>query len=205
MITFKQFLADARLQYETGLTHTFKAAGQTFKVTVSGGEDAAKRLADKYAERKGIVKKSEWKRVGDREYVSEAYLVEGSKNPYQVRVETPGIATGDWMDISLNADSLEDIASAVGASPVDYKAHDKFGLHELVEFIEDNWIGPGPDGPGTSWDEIDMDVKSLKHDVLKISFTFSGVKMPRTVSKHTKKYGDEVKKRGVLTIMPGNA
>ena len=194
MITFKEFLEEARLRPDTGLTHTFKAAGQTFKVTVDGDEDDALRMADKYAERKGIKKKSDWKKVSAREYVAEGILVEGAKNPYQVRVETPGLATGDWKDISLNADSLEDIAGAVGASPVDYKAHDKFGLHELAEFIEDNWIGRGPDGPGTSWDEIDMDVKSLKHDVLKISFTFSGVNMRRK---------EDVVKKGVLTIMPG--
>lgn len=117
-----------------------------------------------------------------------------TKKPYQVRIETPGMATGDWKDVTLHADSLEDIARAVGASPVDTDAHDKFGLHQLVGFVED-WIGPGPDGHGTSWDEMDMDVKSLKDDVLKISWTFSGVNMRRK---------EDVIKSGVLTIMPGH-
>jgi hypothetical protein len=115
-----------------------------------------------------------------------------SKNPYQVRVDSKGI-TGDWKDIDLHADSLEAIAKAVGASPVDDKAHAGFGLHELVSQVQD-WIGPGPDGHGSTWDEMDFDVESLRNDVLKIKWTFSGMNMRRK---------EMVKKQGTITIMPG--
>lgn len=119
-------------------------------------------------------------------------LTEAKKLPYQVRVADGA----DWVDTTLNADSLEDIAAAVGASPADEKAHEKFGLFQLTPFIH-KWIGDGPDGYGKgagSWDEMDMDVKSLKDDVLKISWTFSGVNMRRK---------EDVVKKGVMTIMPG--
>lgn len=131
-----------------------------------------------------------------KQFLSEA----AGKKPYQVRVEStrPPI-TGDWKDVMLRADSLEDIAEAVAASPVDEKAHAKFGLSELVSFIHD-WVGPGPDGHGSTWDEMEFDVKSLSNDVLKLTWTFSGVNMRQKQGK----YGTPVTKSGVLTIMPGS-
>ena len=119
-------------------------------------------------------------------------LSEAKKLPYQIRVADGA----DWVDTTLNADSLEDIAAAVGASPVDEKAHNKFGLYQLTPFIH-KWIGDGPDGYGKdagSWDEMDMDVKSLGDDVLKIRWTFSGLNERRK---------DYITKTGVMTIMPG--
>lgn len=124
-------------------------------------------------------------------------LDEGQKTPYQIRIEsTGGWAVSDsWKDAHLYADSLDDIAAAVNASPVDEKAHEKFSLGELTEIVE-QWIGKGP-GPGdkTSWDEMDYYVKSHKDEVLKIGFEFSGV--------NTRDY-ETVAKKGIITIMPGN-
>ena len=123
------------------------------------------------------------------------------KKTYQVRVSTTH-TTGDWEDVDLHSDSLDDIEKAVSASPVDDKAHEKFGLHELTTCVE-KFIGDGPAGHGSTWDEMDFDVRSHAHDVLKISFTFSGVDMRGTRKKHNPdRYGEPVRKSGVITIMP---
>jgi hypothetical protein len=123
-------------------------------------------------------------------------LTEAKNMPYQVRV-----GSGDWKDIELQADSIEDIAKAVSASPMDDAAHEKFGLHQLTELVED-YIGVGPSGPGSSWDEIDFDVSSLKDDVLKLTYDFGGVNMKN--AKRDGGYGSPVHKSGIITIMPGN-
>ena len=120
-------------------------------------------------------------------------LNEAKKLPYQVRAADGA----DWVDTTLNANSLEDIAAAVGASAADEKSHAKFSLSQLTPFIQ-KWIGDGPDGYGKgagSWDEMDMDVKSMKDDVLKISWSFSGMNM---------RLKDMKSHKGVMTIMPGN-
>ena len=77
-------------------------------------------------------------------------LNEAKKLPYQVRVADGA----DWEDTPLAADSLEDIAAAVGASPVDEKTHAKFSLSQLTPFIH-KWIGDGPDGYGKDAVEAD--------------------------------------------------
>jgi len=116
-------------------------------------------------------------------------LTEAEKTGYQIKVDSA--VRGNWKDSHLNAASLDDIASAVSASPVDDQAHDKFNLSKLTTLVTD-FIGVGPGGQGTSWEEIDYDVVSLQDDVLKISWRFSGVKQSDT----------EVVKTGMITIMP---
>lgn len=113
---------------------------------------------------------------------------------YQVKIETN--SGGDWKDMTLYAASLQDIADSVESDD----AHDKFNLGELTSIVED-WIGDGP-GNGRfrgTWDEMDFDVKSLKDDVLKISWTFSGIDM--SLAK-INKGGTEVTRKGVISIMP---
>jgi hypothetical protein len=125
-----------------------------------------------------------------------------SKNMYQVKIESG--SGGDWKDLELWADSLEDIVTSVTASPRDTDAHAKFDISQLTEIVE-GWIGDGPDSDGKGWDEMDFDVKSHRDGVLKLSYHFSGVSMRKTRLKNNpEKYGEEVKKSGVITIMPGN-
>lgn len=114
-----------------------------------------------------------------------------AKTAFQIRV-----ASGDWKDLKLHFDDLKDIADRInhplhGAGKTD--------LGALTGVVQD-YIGVGPDGPGTSWDEMDFDVKSLSDDVLKVTYTFSGVNMRQKQGK----YGTPVSKTGVITIMPGN-
>jgi hypothetical protein len=123
-------------------------------------------------------------------------LRESKGTMYQVRVETQ--AGGDWKDMKLGASSIEDIADSVSASTHDTKAHNKFDVSELTEIIED-FIGSSPSGKSDStWDEMDIDVKSLKHDVLKLSFTFGGTLPARKGEKYRTPY----EKNGTITIMP---
>lgn len=127
---------------------------------------------------------------------------EGDVDIYQVMNEEVGspasstfqvrIQSSDWQDISLGNDiTLEDIADAVEAPPTQTT---KFDISKLTEIVE-RWIGDGPDGYGPhggTWDEMHFDVASLKYDVLKISYMFSGFD----------KHHDERRKIGIITIMP---
>lgn len=112
---------------------------------------------------------------------------ESVQSLFQVRIQSD-----DWQDISLGNDiTLEDIADAVEAPPTQTT---KFDISKLTEIVE-RWIGDGPDGYGPNggaWDEMHFDVASLKHDVLKVSYVFSGFD----------KHRDERRKTGIITIMP---
>lgn len=123
------------------------------------------------------------------------FLSEAKKNIFQVKIESG--AGGSWDDIAMHADSLEDIAASVSANSHEQDKMDKFDISQLTEVVTD-WIGEGPNGPGTHWDEMDMSVLSLKDDVLKVQYFFSGLRL------RGKFDADEVKKKGIITIMSGN-
>lgn len=121
------------------------------------------------------------------------------KKPYQVRIETK-MGSGDWQDIELFANSIADIANAVSEFETDDAALGRFDLGQLTGIVED-FIGKGPGRhlEGT-WDEMDFDVKSMSDDVLKISWTFSGVYKDHPSDKML----TPKTKSGIITIMPGN-
>lgn len=121
-------------------------------------------------------------------------LKETKYSMYQVKV-----GNDDWKDVSLGAESLQDIVKSVQASPYDTDAHAKFDVSELTRLVEE-LVGDGPGGYGPnagSWDEIEFDVKSFSDDVLKITYALSGIDM----SKRDK---ETTFKKGLITIMPGN-
>lgn len=120
------------------------------------------------------------------------FLTEAKTKSFYFQIRIEGSSGGDWQDISMYADSLEDIAASVDAAPSEMDKMDKFDISQLADIVRD-FIGEGPDGEGTSWDEMDMEVKSLSNDVLKVSYTFSGVNMRK---------GSEVTRNGIITIMP---
>lgn len=125
-------------------------------------------------------------------------LLEGvdEENMFQVRV-----GSGSWKDVNLYFDDLKDIADRVN-HPL--RGPGKTDLGQLSELIQD-YIGPGPDGHGSTWDEIDFDVASLKDDVLKITYHFGGVNMSGTKRRtNPDRYGEPVVKTGTITFMPGN-
>lgn len=113
-------------------------------------------------------------------------LHKDSAHSYQVRV-----GSGDWQDIKLYFDDLEDIKRRVQAIGTNIEAQDVGQLTELVE----GYIGEGPDGHGSTWDDMDFEVESLKDDVLKIGYTFSGF---------NQRHERTVTKTGTITLMPGN-
>lgn len=126
------------------------------------------------------------------------FLAEAKKkNMFQVKVE--GSSGGDWKDVAMYANTLQDIADSVGAAASEMDKMNKFDISQLADFVRD-FIGEGPDGSGTSWDEMDMNVKSLSNEVLKISYAFGGVNMRQKQGN----YGTEVTRKGTITIMPGN-
>lgn len=118
-------------------------------------------------------------------------VYEGKDTMYQVR-----IADSDWKDLDLHAASLEDIADAVKTPPHKYTGT-KFDLGTLTEIVE-SWIGAGPNGGRDMydyWDEMEYSFKSLKDDVLKIYYEFSGMSR-----QHDQR--ERVAKDGIITIMP---
>lgn len=115
-------------------------------------------------------------------------------NTFQVKFKY-----GGWQDVEMYFDDLEDIAARVN-HPL--RGPGKTDLSPLTAMIED-FIGKGPGEYG--WEEMDYDVQSLSDDVLKITYTFGGVDMSGTQRKHNPdRYGEPVKRSGVVTIMPGN-
>ena len=115
------------------------------------------------------------------------YLTESKSVMYQVR-----IGNDDWKDRKIPYASLEEIRECI--------ADEKGDLSFLTEIVQE-WIGDGPNGKGTSWDEMEFDVQSFKSDVLKVTYTFAGIKFQ---SPSKGEVGQEIKKSGVITIMPGN-
>jgi hypothetical protein len=118
-------------------------------------------------------------------------LRESKGTMFQVKV-----ANDDWKDRPLHFTDLVDIASNVGGETGD--------LSELTGLVHE-YIGTGANSRGDkrgSWDEMEFEIEKFdeKADVLKIRYTFAGVDMSRLEGT----YGTPVKKKGIITIMPGN-
>lgn len=110
-------------------------------------------------------------------------LKEGKNPTYQVKIETVRngrSTTSDWKDLELPYASLEEMKAALISTEAN--------LGSFTEIIED-YIGNN-DG---SWDEMEIEFESLKHDVLKVHFAFSG---------YNPRLKDEFKNKGTITIMP---
>jgi len=115
---------------------------------------------------------------------------------FQVRPSSHDGLTGNWSDLTMIAESLDDIKAAVCAHPRDEEAYRRCPAYEIAEIVR-GWIGQGPMRNGTpydTWDEIDFGFMSLEHDVLKISYYTGGRGRDHEI----------VERRGYITFMPGN-